>query len=715
MQINACRRFLQAQSLADITNMTGTRLLSFAMSGTGPVPAAHIKVSRFNQPHPGSKSWRTWRRFLSTISNTYGVLQQPLQQWTQPVHKTRHWPTYAYDPSTDTLMSYQGSSRYQLHSRVSPGCFSIRPTSTTIPASGYPTAVTVTMDTLRPEYNYIPQAAAPSTEISIGLDQNRSVAAWENALLGQCQGLKSPAVIHHAITNSQLITCSDGSVRNSHGSFGFIISDIHGTRLLQGFGPAPGNPPTSFRSEAYGVLATVRWLHRAYQLYKPANPPPVTHYLDNQSVIRRINNSMKSSWQSPNCRLLPEQDVIDEIIVSLRQLPFPVNLEWIQGHQDSRFPFSSLSLPAQMNCEADRAASKWHSPLYTTETPVLPLPTTPSRLIINGCIITGYAKRRVYEAATIPHLHIYLRRKFRWTETTLTHIDWPIYQQILQVFRDRWTTLVKHLHGISPTGKYAHRNNHLLPHECPTCSMPFESNNHVMECPHPSRMPWRDATIRKTTRYRQESVDPHLLDILRDGLTRFHRQLEPPQPAAYPPHYSTVIEQQNCIGWDHLYRGRWSENWKIQQDKYQESHPHLPSLSGSDWTKGVGRILLDQWFQLWTIRNEDRHGKDQTRHSILREGTLHAELRELYTYRTLVCPIDRHIFHPTADNHIQQHPSLDALEDWLRSYRPVIMASADQAKKLGITRTNTILAYSANNPITTPTEQASLPAGLFTG
>ena len=57
IQINSCRRFLQAQTLSDISNLSGTRILPHALSGT--VSRQTVRVSSFNQQKPGTASWRT--------------------------------------------------------------------------------------------------------------------------------------------------------------------------------------------------------------------------------------------------------------------------------------------------------------------------------------------------------------------------------------------------------------------------------------------------------------------------------------------------------------------------------------------------------------------------------------------------------------------------------------------------------------------------------
>lgn len=711
-QINACRRFLQAQTLADITNLTGTRILSTAITGDdGPNPG-RIRVSMFNQKRPQNRIWKTWRRFLFTISDRYGVLRQPLDKWTTDVSKVRHWPPFLYNPITDELMSHSQFSQYVKHHRYSSRSFSIRPTDQVTEASGYPTATNITMDTLRSSFNFIPTTLNSGPLVHVGMSTHVNIQQWESSLVGNCRIVASLEDIALHVSTGNLITCSDGSATTTTGSFGFVIATPEGQRLVYGNGPAPGAYPNSFRSEAYGVLATVRWLHHAFRYSPTDGKPTITHYLDNTSVIRRIERTTKSTWEAPNQKLMPEQDVIDEIAATLHTLPIVLDIKWVKGHQDLQSPYEKLSLEAQLNCDADREAESWTNDEHSCHQLVPPLPTTPSQLVIQQRVITAHLKRRVHDSVTIPRLLSYLQQRFLWDDNVITSIDWTMYQQIIKTYKDRWTTIVKHLHAISPTGHIAHRNNPYLPHECPLCNHPHEDNNHIITCAHPSRAQWRHQTLTKIIQYSEGSVDPHLVDILREGLSRFHRRLVPMTSTQYPPRYTNLINCQNAIGWDHIYRGKWSDQWQNLQDQYISTSSNT---SAPATILGLGRILIDQWLHLWKLRNEDRHGVDNRRHSQLREHTLHAELHDLYTYRMLVCPSDRNIFYDSPTDHTRNHPSLDALEDWILTYRPVILASAELATRLGVSRTHTLHTYSTFSPIPHTSEQASLTAGLSAG
>lgn len=91
IQINSCRRYLQAVTLADITNLQGTRLKPYVFTGRDvPSFSNMVRCSMFNQPLPTARMWRTWKRFLLTI----GVLVQPLMEWIADVEAVRHWPPH---------------------------------------------------------------------------------------------------------------------------------------------------------------------------------------------------------------------------------------------------------------------------------------------------------------------------------------------------------------------------------------------------------------------------------------------------------------------------------------------------------------------------------------------------------------------------------------------------------------------------------------------
>ena len=337
-QINACRRYLQAQTIADISNAAGSRILSNVQSGSPPPDLAMIRVGIFNQRLPGRCAWKTWQRFLLTFSTLKGYLYTRLGPWTVDHTKTRHRAQYIWDPTAAQLYSHYNEDLYYTHTKVGLNDYFPVPTSLPQRVNGYPTSVIICNDRLRPKPTF--SIAPPPTMLYIP-STNTYQPQWVSELLSDVHTLVPlPTILSHIKTNN-IITCSEGSAASNRYTFGFVISTKQGLRLIKGSGLVRGTYGNSFRSEAYGVLATMLWLHQAVFHISPHHSYPATtrHFLDNKSVIARIESMMRSASRGPNVQLLSEQDVIQEIASTMKLLPWKIDLEWVRGHQDTNTPF----------------------------------------------------------------------------------------------------------------------------------------------------------------------------------------------------------------------------------------------------------------------------------------------------------------------------------------------------------------------------------------
>jgi hypothetical protein len=194
--------------------------------------------------------------------------------------------------------------------------------------------------------------------------------------------------------------------------------------------------------------------------------------------------------------------------------------------------------------------------------------------------------------------------------------------------------------------------------------------------------------------------DPNLIDILHDGLLRVHQDLPNIAPTSYPDSYTPLISTQNDIGWDQLYKGRWSIEWSKTHDRFHQNQPdNNHKISGKQWTLSFSRLLINRWIILWKLRNDQRHGEDEAQRQLIRKKITINALEELYTLREKVCPADRTIFYKTIDDHIDHHQSTNAIEDWIQTHSEAILNSAQQAHTLGIRRNRAIHEYLTFNPI----------------
>ena len=223
------------------------------------------------------------------------------------------------------------------------------------------------------------------------------------------------------------------------------------------------------------------------------------------------------------------------------------------------------------------------------------------RLLLQGKTITRALRQRTMQAATIPQYHTYLCRRYQWDEAILPTIDWEIYHRLVRKYGDSWTTMVKHLHDISPTGHIAHRNNPSLSSACPACHIPQEDNTHVMLCLAPTRTKWRATLLYKLRKWDDTRSDPVLIDILQDGIRCYFKSTRL-NSQAYPLAYQELITNQTAIAWNQLFKARWSHHWARLQNEYHQRRSTPPmSMEGTKWVTSLGRLCLDSWFDLWKL------------------------------------------------------------------------------------------------------------------
>ena len=314
---------------------------------------------------------------------------------------------------------------------------------------------------------------------------------------------------------------------------------------------------------------------------------------------------------------------------------------------------------------------------------------TAANLIIADVTVTGRLKRAIRDALTLPPYFKYLESRFGWTTADRIAIDWKAFHRIIRPFSSKHATLVKHLHGIAPTGKYAHRYDSHQPSQCPVCDCQVECNNHLMACLAPSREVFRLKFMRRVSGLQggKTATDNMLWQILFRGLTAVHSGHDGIIPIDdYPPTYHELIQHQNRLGWIHLYRGRWSCHWRTAHERWcRGKDPESIYSNGGDWVCVVGRIVLSGWFELWALRNQERH----TTNSVEQNDTIHAvvrsQLQEIYSFRNQVRPVDRDIFcYTNVEDHMTCGSPMAAIQDWCYDTFPAVLASVSLAAKEGV-------------------------------
>jgi hypothetical protein len=296
-KINACRRYLQATTLADISNDQGTKIEPVMFNGSYQATPVTHQCELFNQGKPGPRSWRVWKKFIKQLTTGHLTLHVPLKEWIVDHSQCRKRPQYIYSEAPPALYQFSHSG-YVRTERKGPGRYepSYSYSDVTPAISGFPVHVCKSGRDLIPWHNYIPPASPPSPPQDFQQHVSKH-EDWERQLLATYELSGSPQEIIHILNQQGTISAaSDGTVHDTSAAYGYVIASTSTKqRLINGKGPAFGSNPSSFRAEAYGALALLRMLLQIQHFTGTRIQQPVHHYIDNSSVVHRIKIARKNT------------------------------------------------------------------------------------------------------------------------------------------------------------------------------------------------------------------------------------------------------------------------------------------------------------------------------------------------------------------------------------------------------------------------------------
>jgi len=116
--INACRRFLQCVTAADLSYDAGTHVLPHFLTSNIEINSCNFSGEQFNQPKPGAEAWRSWRKFWRRYTTgSDHRLRIPLRSLILPARQCRRRPPWVYQPESKSLYHLYHCGYYcQLHS-----------------------------------------------------------------------------------------------------------------------------------------------------------------------------------------------------------------------------------------------------------------------------------------------------------------------------------------------------------------------------------------------------------------------------------------------------------------------------------------------------------------------------------------------------------------------------------------------------------------------
>ena len=142
---------------------------------------------------------------------------------------------------------------------------------------------------------------------------------------------------------------------------------------------------------------------------------------------------------------------------------------------------------------------------------------------------------------------------------------------------------------------------------------------------------------------------------------------QPPNTIPVDPSLEEIATQQDQIGWEQILRGRFGWTWN--------AHNRTPlgqsTTSKGHWTTEVITFIWAQWWKLWELRNNNRHGHDLATRQQAQERQLDHEIQTFYeAYAHKVPQHLAWLFDTTIAIH-RSRPAA-ATRQWLNTWKPII-------------------------------------------
>ena len=207
-QINACRVYLRALTIIDITSLCGTEITSGAWMGT-----LICSSSLSWQYHPKLPAWNLWKTFLCyALTRDEWKLLTPLGRWYHQKHHLEH--RFLYNKSHNMIYIYHNTQWWEHHNKrqLHFGCKGV-------PVSAHPVGVPVSIRTANEYIAITMQSFLLQTDDS---PCDPKPCIW-SALGEHIYPNDDGQQLWWLLAMDHVLIASNGSYKNECGSFAYYL------------------------------------------------------------------------------------------------------------------------------------------------------------------------------------------------------------------------------------------------------------------------------------------------------------------------------------------------------------------------------------------------------------------------------------------------------------------------------------------------------------
>ena len=152
-----------------------------------------------------------------------------------------------------------------------------------------------------------------------------------------------------------------------------------------------------------------------------------------------------------------------------------------------------------------------------------------------------------------------------------------------------------------------------------------------------------------------------------------------------------LVLQQNAIGWDHLFLGRFSSEWSSLQDEYYARRSHSTETKHQTGQRWQIAVISMVWFLLWATRNKELHGADSRSQSQTERREIERTLIDIYEIRTHIEPSVQQLLHRDITEHFSKTMAYN--KNWLAVYGPLVKMRIRRAKAKAVQGVKSLRHY----------------------
>jgi hypothetical protein len=166
-------------------------------------------------------------------------------------------------------------------------------------------------------------------------------------------------------------------------------------------------------------------------------------------------------------------------------------------------------------------------------------------------------------------------------------------------------------------------------------------------------------------------------------------------PEAYHPTLQSLVNQQNQIGWDQLFLGRFCKEWSLYQQRYlsqldSENSDNLSQVCVK-WQAKIIQLCWQNWFTLWKLQNQEVHGHDERSRTEATKREVRYQLANIYRHRNMYESHVQRLLHRDPSSH-DQH-ALSVTKNWLSINTPIFRESYRRVKQRALSGMRSIREY----------------------